>query len=318
MVVKDVVERVDGVVESFDGVVDPGGSEKDYVGFLIDVDVGYFPFRSGGEFVDGECVGDGGDVGIGHQAALPGALFKPVADGDEVDGDGGIEFLFLVPYLAGEVVGVAASGEKLAVAAVVVVVGALVGVVANSGHGPHVVERPHDFFPHLVEFPDAAERHEPLVYPVEAHDVGLLNPRVAVDIDREVTCRDLEQVAVVKAVGGVNLGAFKAEGATADEACRHCGDRGVAACLGVDKHFHVEALAFQRLHEAEGHDGCPSEGVAVVYKQDFFACKGCREMIGCGWGHFFFVGDFFVMVSEGSFTEFPMSTIDTERSRSRA
>ena len=158
-----------------------------------------------------------------------------------------VKLLFLHPHAVREILGVSASCEKHAVAATVVVVLALVGMVTDSGNGPHVVERPHDFLAHAVKTADSVERHETLVDPVETHDVGFLHPGMAVDVDGEFSGRHLEEVVAVKSVGKHDVDALQQERQAAHETCRHDVDIPVVAGFGVDDHFHVESLVPQGL-----------------------------------------------------------------------
>ena len=190
-----------------------------------------------------------------------------------MDGSFGVCAVFLLPVFVGDVVGATPSGKELAVAALFEIVSALVGVMAYTCHRPHIVDGPDKFLTHLVELAYAIAVHQSLIYPTETHDVGLLYPRMTVDVDGEVACRDLENIVVVETYRRKQAQPFETEGKRTE---RPGGDDRYVVLvggLGEDHHARVYADASQRLHQTECHDGCSSESVGMVDEYHFFASE---------------------------------------------
>ena len=154
--------------------------------------------------------------------------------------------------------------EKLAITASVEEIFTLIRMMADTCHGPHVVQCPHYFFAHLVEFSYSAERHQTLVKPVETDDVGLFDPRMMVYIQCEITGGHLIQVGIIKSVGHQDTETLQTECHGAGEAGEH--PRYVFLLRGLGEHHHpcVNPFAAQCLHQTECHDGGTTESVAMI------------------------------------------------------
>lgn len=122
-------------------------------------------------------VGDAGNRVSGEQGAFLGQSFQPVAACYEIDVPSLIQLLLLAESPVGEVFSAAVAVDERTVATLLLIAGALAGMVADAGTRPHVVHGPYHGFARCKDFLDVLQRQHSLVYPVEMNDIRLLELR---------------------------------------------------------------------------------------------------------------------------------------------
>jgi hypothetical protein len=99
-------------------------------------------------------------------------LFEPSAAGHETDPVEGICRPLLLINLAGKII-FRRTFQVGTISARVMKPGTGSGMVTDSGNGPHIVHRPHHFFPGSDDLPYLAGRQHRLVDPMQVNDIGL-------------------------------------------------------------------------------------------------------------------------------------------------
>ena len=142
---------------------------------------------------------------------------------------------------------------------------AIPGMVADSGHVPHIVHSPHQRLSSVDKAADALKRKHALVHPAETYHVGLLYEPMLPQRHAVAACVYLEERGTVKTVGNEHFQAFRKE-------CRPypAGRRGqlnerAVRNLLANKHTRVHSFGTQSEHKAMAHHGRPSGLVGPAY-----------------------------------------------------
>ena len=105
------------------------------------------------------------------QRAAAATVGKPSADSHKMDVGIVVYAFFPLPHTVRQVVAIRET-HKPAMSALALIAVATIGMVADSRHAPHIVQRPHQPLSHCGKSPDVGERQHPLVYPIETHHIG--------------------------------------------------------------------------------------------------------------------------------------------------
>ena len=103
-------------------------------------------------------VGDAGNRVSGEQGAFLGQSFQPVAARYEIDVPSLIQLLLLAEGPVGEVFSAAVAVDERTVATLLLIAGALAGMVADAGARPHVVHGPYYGFARCKDFLNILQR----------------------------------------------------------------------------------------------------------------------------------------------------------------
>ena len=138
-------------------------------------------------------------------------------------------------------------------------------VMADTGEGPHVVQRPHNRLATVDNLTDAFQRKESLIDPMQMNDVCFLEFRQRRDVCSRIGNVYLKQVVLFESIGLPDNYALPDEAETVAPAFLQGTHRDLSGFLVAYQHLCLDAIIFQGFHQSVGGNGCPTGPFGSIY-----------------------------------------------------
>ena len=157
------------------------------------------------------------------------------------------------------------------------ITGALAGMMAYSGHVPHVVHSPNDFPTHGRYTCYLPQAQRALVNPRQDDDISLTNKRMTMQRKTRGGCRHLEQIRTVETVMQKYVGTFAQKSGFSRKDISGKGYGSVARSTVANQHRGVHTGGTKRTHKPQCDNSRTAAVVAMTNEYRFHRDFNRRE-----------------------------------------